>query len=98
MALDLTTLVEILAVLVALGVGADVIMNYLLKSQMTTAVNSINATATAAINANLAVTQAGISSLLDMATLGDVNHLANTKAVVHAVQAQSQPQSQGKTT
>ena len=100
MPVDINTLMVYLIVIIATFLGVEVALNYLIKSQMTTAVNSINATATTAINANLAVTQAGISSLLEMATLNDVNHLANEKVkagVQTSSTVSSSTQAQAKT-
>ncbi|CAQ58475.1 pyramid forming protein [Stygiolobus rod-shaped virus] len=92
MAIDLTTILYIIAGLTALGVGADVILNYLLKSEMVTAVDAINATAQSAINAITATTETGINAIINMSILNDVNGLAKKKVDTNSTSQQAQKQ------
>ena len=88
----------IIAGLTALGVGADVVLNYEIKSEQVTATNAIVATSTTAINAITATTQTAVGAILNASELHDVYSVTKEKinAQVTDIKAQQSQQTATK--
>ncbi|WHA35258.1 pyramid forming protein [Sulfolobus polyhedral virus 3] len=102
--IDLTTILEIVAVMAGIGISADVITVYLIKSsaaaantsiqqEQSVATNALLATSTTAIQSINSTAETAINAILATSGLHDVYSIAKEKV---KTQEQAQAQSQAK--